>query len=130
MKKILLILGMTLVLTGGLPTSAKDRTSDKEKTEKIKFGYDGGMMLHTGYLQGTIPQISHQAKGMPFGIGGAIKFHIGKHFRVGSEGYVSNLKQLKNGSTVNPVITGERKFAKDEHLLVLGKEEDVRKLTK
>ena len=36
MKKILLILGMTLVLTGGLPTSAKDRTSDKEKTEKIK----------------------------------------------------------------------------------------------
>ena len=85
MKKILLILGMTLVLTGGLPTSAKDRTSDKEKTEKIKFGYDGGMMLHTGYLQGTIPQISHQAKGMPFGIGGAIKFHIGKHFRVGSE---------------------------------------------
>ena len=100
MKKILLILGMTLVLTGGLPTSAKDRTSGKEKTEKIKFGYDGGMMLHTGYLQGTIPQISHQAKGMPFGIGGAIKFHIGKHFRVGSEGYVSNLKQLKNGSTV------------------------------
>ncbi|MGN0573558.1 MAG: potassium channel family protein [Acutalibacteraceae bacterium] len=44
--------------------------------------------------------------------------------------YNLSVLATKNGSTVNPVITGERKFAKDEHLLVLGKEEDVRKLTK
>ena len=44
--------------------------------------------------------------------------------------YNLSVLATKNGSMVNPVITGERKFAKDEHLLVLGKEEDVRKLTK
>lgn len=39
------------------------------------------------------------------------------------------LATKKNGE-VKPVITGERRFEKDEHLLVLGREEDVRKLTK
>ena len=36
----------------------------------------------------------------------------------------------KKDGEVKPVITGERRFEKDEHLLVLGKEEDVRKVTK
>lgn len=36
----------------------------------------------------------------------------------------------KKGGEVKPVITGERRFEKDEHLLVLGKEEDVHKVTK
>ena len=36
----------------------------------------------------------------------------------------------KKGDEVKPVITGERRFEKDEHLLVLGKEDDVRRLTK
>ncbi len=36
----------------------------------------------------------------------------------------------KKGEDVNPIITGERRFEKDEHLLVLGKEEDVHKVTK
>lgn len=36
----------------------------------------------------------------------------------------------KKGGEVKPVITGERRFEKDEHLLVLGKEDDVRRLTK
>lgn len=36
----------------------------------------------------------------------------------------------KKGEDVNPVISGERRFEKDEHLLVLGKEEDVHKVTK
>jgi trk system potassium uptake protein TrkA len=39
------------------------------------------------------------------------------------------LATKKNGE-VNPVISGERRFEKDEHLLVLGKEEDVHKVTK
>lgn len=39
------------------------------------------------------------------------------------------LATKKNG-VVTPVISGERHFEKDEHLLVLGKEEDVRKITK
>ena len=32
------------------------------------------------------------------GIGGVIRLHLGEHFRVGSEGYVSTLSQLGNGS--------------------------------
>ena len=36
----------------------------------------------------------------------------------------------KKNDEVKPVITGERRFEKDEHLLVLGKEDDVRRLTK
>lgn len=39
------------------------------------------------------------------------------------------LATKKNG-VVTPVISGESRFEKDEHLLVLGKEEDVRKVTK
>ena len=36
----------------------------------------------------------------------------------------------KKDGEVKPVITGERRFEKDEHILDLGKEEDVRKVTK
>ncbi len=36
----------------------------------------------------------------------------------------------KRDEDVNPVISGERRFEKGEHLLVLGKEEDVHKVTK
>jgi len=36
----------------------------------------------------------------------------------------------KKGDDVNPVISGERRFEAGEHLLVLGKEEDVHKVTK
>lgn len=32
------------------------------------------------------------------GIGGVIRLHFGEHFRVGSEGYVSTLSQLDDGS--------------------------------
>lgn len=63
-------------------------------------GFSGGMMVHSGYLQsqkfnittnnGQSPQ-NLQAKGVPFGIGGAAKVHLGKYLRVGGEGYVSNL---------------------------------------
>ncbi len=36
----------------------------------------------------------------------------------------------KKDGEVKPVISGDRRFEKDEHLLVLGKEEDVHKVTK
>lgn len=36
----------------------------------------------------------------------------------------------KKGSKINPVITADRVFEKDEHLLVLGTYEDVKKVTK
>lgn len=61
---------------------------------------DGGMMLHTGYLSGSIDPLNYQASGMPFGIGGVIHYHLGEHFRIGGEGYVSTLHQMGNGSYV------------------------------
>lgn len=69
--------------------------------EKRLFnGFDGGMMLHTGYLKGDFQQLDYPVSGMPFGIGGVIRVHLGDHWRIGSEGYVSTLKQGGNGSYV------------------------------
>ena len=62
--------------------------------------FDGGMMVHTGYMHGMMKEIGYDAKGMNYGLGGVLRFHIGKHFRIGGEGYVSTLKQMKNGSYI------------------------------
>lgn len=62
--------------------------------------FDGGMMVHTGYLQDHVSALNYEVQGMTFGLGGALRFHIGNHLRVGGEGYVSTLKQLDNGSYV------------------------------
>jgi len=59
---------------------------------------DGGMMLHTGYLSGNIAPLGYKAAGMPFGVGGVARYHLGSHWRIGAEGYVSTLKQFDNGS--------------------------------
>ena len=70
-------------------------------------GFSGGMMVHSGYLQSKDFTIATnnghslqnlQAKGVPFGIGGAAKVHLGKHLRVGGEGYVSNLNYGEHNS--------------------------------
>ncbi len=63
--------------------------------------FDGGMMLHTGYMHNEIaPLNNYQAQGMTFGLGGVLRFHVGDHLRVGGEGYVSTLSQMDNGSYV------------------------------
>jgi hypothetical protein len=62
--------------------------------------FDGGMMVHTGYLQGHLSALDYDAKGMTFGLGGVLRFHIGNHLRLGGEGYVSTLRQMKNGSYI------------------------------
>ncbi|MDR1113407.1 MAG: hypothetical protein LBL18_06600 [Bacteroidales bacterium] len=74
--------------------------SDTEKA-KLRFsGFSGGMALHTGYLYAGKPvfrtlagvaTVGEKQHGMPVGIGGVVKFHFGRHFRVGSEGYSSTL---------------------------------------
>ena len=66
--------------------------------KKLVRGFDGGMMVHTGYLSGNLYAIGYQAKGAPMGLGGAIRLHLGDHFRIGGEGYVSTLRQRSNGS--------------------------------
>ncbi len=66
--------------------------------QKLLHGFDGGMMVHTGYLSGNLDGIGYRAEGVPMGIGGVIRLHLGEHFRVGTEGYVSTLAQRNNGS--------------------------------
>ena len=78
--------------------------SDRVPKRMAFSGYGGGMMLHTGFVQsrefnlyapnGTLRQ-SMRLRGMPFGIGGAIRVRFGRHLRVGGEGYVSTLRQRK-----------------------------------
>jgi hypothetical protein len=86
---------LLLLLSLFIPVQAQE--TDKPK---VLTGFSGGMMLHTGYWDGRLPQVGYRAKGAPFGIGGAIRLHLGQHWMVGSEGYVSTLRQLHNGSYV------------------------------
>ena len=58
------------------------------------------MMVHTGYLHGNIKALDYDAKSFTFGLGGVLRFHFGKHFRVGGEGYVSTMRQMGNGSYI------------------------------
>ena len=90
-KNILVLFFLALCLL----TQAQE--ADKPK---VLNGFSGGMMLHTGYLFGEMPEIGHTAKGAPFGIGGKICIHLGQHWMIGSEGYVSTLRQLRNGSYI------------------------------
>ena len=87
MRRIALIL-ISLLLTIGLSAQEK----------KLLRGFDGGMMIHTGFLSGNLDAIGYEAKGLPTGIGGVMRIHLGEHFRVGGEGYLSTLKQRGNGS--------------------------------
>lgn len=70
------------------------------QVKKGVSGFDGGMMIHTGYLKGDFPQVNHPVCGAPFGIGGVIRIHLGNHWRIGTEGYMSTLGQLNNGSYI------------------------------
>ena len=76
--------------------------------KKFAFaGYSGGMMVHTGYMKSADFLITDtegnthrkHIEGMPFGLGGALKFQFGKHFRVGAEGYTTKIVYDKQGST-------------------------------
>lgn len=84
------IVWVTLCLLITMALSAQEK--------RLLRGFDGGMMVHTGYLSGNLDAIGYKAQGAPMGIGGVIRLHLGDHFRIGSEGYVSTLSQRGNGS--------------------------------
>lgn len=80
-----------------------------QNDEKIFNGYDGGMMLHAGYVTKNVAPVDVKAEGMTKGIGGAIRFHFGNHYRIGTEGYVSTLslkKSLVEGSYMKTFWAG------------------------
>jgi len=71
---------------------------------KMAFqAYSGGMMLHCGYVfGGTVKADAFSEKikveGVPFGLGGLLRFHFGEHLRIGGEGYSTTLRYGKNKS--------------------------------
>ncbi len=76
--------------------------------KRIK-GFSGGMMVHTGYLNGQDNPYSYNAAGATFGIGGVAKVHFTKHFRAGFEGYFSSMKlheDIEDGSFNKVFWTG------------------------
>ena len=80
-----------------------------QNEEKIFNGYDGGMMLHFGYVSENVEAVDFKAGGVTKGIGGAIRFHFGQHYRIGTEGYVSTLslkKDLAKGSYIKTFWAG------------------------
>lgn len=81
--------------------SPKDGSDDK-----LVRGFSGGMIVHTGYVQGCDNPYGYNPSGAPFGIGGVAKIHLGRHLRTGFEGYFSNLHVLGNGSFNKMFWTG------------------------
>lgn len=59
--------------------------------------FDGGMMMHAGYVDGTIAALNYRAEGATFGMGGVLRIHLDTHLRIGGEGYVSTLRQMGHG---------------------------------
>ena len=55
--------------------------------DKVYQGYSGGMMVHTGYLFGKdrLCPLDKELQGATFGIGGAVRVHLWKHLRIGSQ---------------------------------------------
>ena len=85
-----------------LQTNGRNVQDVENKKMHIQ-GYSGGMMFHTGYLSGGHLNISDiqgkvNIEGAPVGIGGLLRFHLGKHLRIGGEGYTSTLRYGGNDS--------------------------------
>lgn len=100
--KIRLLVVLT-ILTLAAPNAVP--AQQKNKGKFAYSGFSGGMMVHTGYLFGGditltdgLGNYRQKLSGAPTGIGGAARVHLGKHLRVGGEGYVTTLKYGKHDS--------------------------------
>lgn len=86
------LLAACILLIAALPATAQKKS--------VLTGFSGGMMLHTGYVATSTLPTGYNAQGFVYGIGGALRLHFGDHFRLGSEGYVSELPTRSNGSYI------------------------------
>lgn len=80
--------------------------ADVVEQKKLFKGYDGGMMLHVGYVAADVLPVDYRAEGVTKGIGGAMKFQLGDHYRIGFEGYVSTMNLMDNGSYMKSFWSG------------------------
>lgn len=82
-----------------------------ENGAKISYrGFSGGMMPHSGFfyggktavydIQGAVLAVE-EMRGIPLGLGGAIRLHFGDHFRIGTEGYSTTLHYGNYNSNVS-----------------------------
>lgn len=78
----------------------ENATLDEIRKDKFIRGYDGGMLMHCGYTFGTIDEIGAGLQGAALGVGGTLRVHLGKYFRIGGKGCVSTMRQRSNGSFV------------------------------
>ncbi len=81
-------------------------SQENDIKKKILNGYDGGMMLHAGYVTTNNLALNMKQEGVTKGIGGAIRFHFGNHYRIGTEGYVSTLGLIENHSYIKTFWAG------------------------
>lgn len=93
---VLLFLGCWVGVFSQAETSAK----------RVVQGFDGGMMLHTGYLSCKVPNINYSTTGATFGMGGVVRMHLKEHWMLGTEGYVSIMRQMNNGSYIKNFWAG------------------------
>lgn len=72
-------------------------------------GFSGGMMVHTGWVGSNILPLNtpsgealpkQRIGGMPYGLGGSLRFHFGDHLRAGGEGYGTYLEYGHYGSRI------------------------------
>ena len=80
--KRLFIITLIILLGHGITTAQES---------KLIKGFSGGMMIHTGYLNGCDNPRGYNMQGTTFGIGGVARLHLTDHFRTGFEGYVSTM---------------------------------------
>lgn len=104
--RTLLLLFLCIFSTNIFAQDINSDTDFQTGKKKIFNGYDGGMMLHAGYVKTNVTPLNYKAEGITKGIGGAIRFHIGEHYRIGTEGYVSTLDLMKNGSYMKTFWAG------------------------
>lgn len=96
-KRILLFFAISVLIS----VSSVYAQNNEAASPFAYRGFSGGMMLHAGFVENALtPLPNHEVSAPTTGIGGAIRFHFGKHLRVGTEGYTSNAKLWGNGSYV------------------------------
>lgn len=105
---IKIFVALLIVITSAESLSAQE----EQRGGGFRYnGFQGGMMLHMGYLSGapadnpggTAIPFSYNASGITRGLGGAARVRFGEYLRVGIEGYVSTLRlkgELSEGSYV------------------------------
>lgn len=96
----LLLLSIIALFSCGVATAQE---------EKLIKGFSGGMMIHSGYLNGCDNPRGYNMQGTTFGIGGVARLHLSDHFRTGFEGYVSTMglsKDISKGSHNKMFWTG------------------------